>query len=73
MEEEKDQSEAEFNIMDSSIDSLNEDDNLNQSEAKKVRGDPGLEKKDKKNLLKDKYKIFTNEYDEVKEAEEFRK
>ncbi len=69
-EEEKDRSDAEFNIVDSSIDSLNEDDNLNQSETKEVRGDPSLQKKGQKNLLKDKYKIFTNEYDEVKEAED---
>jgi len=68
-EAEKDRSDAEFNIVDSSIDSLNEDDNLNQSETKEVRGDPSLQKKGQKNLLKDKYKIFTNEYDEVKEAE----
>ena len=69
-EEEKDRSDAEFNIVDSSIDSLNEDDNLNQSETKEVRGDPSLQKRRQKNLLKDKYKIFTNEYDEVKEAED---
>ena len=69
-EEEKDRSDAEFNILDSSIDSLNEDDNLNQRETKEVRGDPSLQQRRQKNLLKDKYKIFTNEYDEVKEAED---
>jgi len=69
-EEEKDRSDAEFNIVDSSIDSLNEDDNLNQDETKEVRGDPSLQKRIRKNLLKDIYKIYTNEYDEVKEAED---
>ena len=70
-EEEKNRSDSsEFNIVDSSKDSLNENDNLNQSEIKEVRGDPSLQKRSKKNLLKDKYKIFTNEYDEVKEAED---
>jgi len=69
-EEEKDRSDAEFNIVDSSIDSLNEDDNLNQSETKEVRGNPSSQKKRQKNLLKDRYKIFTDEYDEVKEAED---
>ena len=69
-EEEKDRSDAEFNIVDSSTDSLNEDDNLNQSETKEVRGNPSLQQRRQKNLLKDKYKIFTNEYDEVTGAED---
>ena len=68
-EEEKDGNDSAFNIIDSSIDSYNEDDNLNQSETKEATGDPSLQKRSQKNLLKDKYKIFTNEYDEVKEAE----
>ena len=69
-EEEKDRSDAEFNIIDASVDSLNKDDNINQSETKTVRGNPSLQKTEQKNLLKDKYKIFTNEYDEVKGADE---
>ena len=66
----KDRKETEFNILESNIDSLNEDNNLNQNETKEVKVDPSLQKKVKKNLLRDKYKIFTNEYDEVKEAED---
>ena len=69
-EKEKDQNDAEFNIVDSGIDSFNEDDNQNQSETKEVKGDPNLQKRSQKKLLKNKYKIFTNEYDEVKEAED---
>ena len=66
----EDRSDDEFNIVDTSIDSLNEDDNLNQDETKEIRGDPSLQKRIRKNLLKDIYKIYTNEYDEVKEAED---
>jgi cobalamin biosynthesis protein CobT len=68
VEEEKARSDAEFSVIDSSVDSINKDDDLNQNEAKEVRGDPSLQKSYQKNLLKDKYKIFTTEYDEVKEA-----
>ena len=69
-EEEKDQSYAEINIADNDINSLNEDDNLNQDETKEVRGDPSLQKRTQKNLLKNIYKTYTNEYDEIKEAED---
>ena len=43
---------------------------MNQSETKEVRGNPSLQQRRQKNLLKDKYKIFTNEYDETKKAED---
>ena len=66
----KDLNDAEFNIIDSNISSLDADDNLNQSETKEASGDPSLQKSGQKNLLQDKYKIYTNEYDEVKEAED---
>jgi len=42
----------------------------NDSKQKEVDGDPSLIKRNQKNLLKEKYKIFTSEYDEVKNAEE---
>ena len=69
-EEENQENEYNFNIDDADINSMNENDSLNQNEAKEVKGDPNLEKRYQKNLFKDKYKIFTKEYDEIKEAEE---
>ncbi len=56
-------SEDNLNIKDTNIDSSNE------NEAKEFKGSPSLQKRNQKNLSKDKYKIFTKEYDEVKEAD----
>ena len=69
-DEENQQNDTEFSIMDNDTDSLNENDNLNQSETREIKKNPSLQKRDQKNLLKNKYKIFTNEYDEVKEAQD---
>ena len=68
-EKENQQNDAELSLADSNLDSLSENDNSNQNETKEVKGDPSLQKRSQKNLSKNKYKIFTNEYDEVKEAE----
>ena len=69
-EEENQENEYNFNIDDADINSMNENDSLNQNEAEEIKGDPNLKKRYQKNLFKDNYKIFTNEYDEIKEAEE---
>ena len=37
---------------------------------KKSDVNPSLVKRNQKNLFKEKYKVFTNKYDEVKNAEE---
>ena len=60
----------EFNILENNLESLNENDNLNQEDAKEIKGDPSLRRKDLRNFSKNKYKIFTSEYDEIKDAEE---
>jgi len=62
-------SDTEFNIVEDNIDFLNENDISNKNETKEVKGDPSLQKRSSKNLSKLSYKIFTNEYDEVREAE----
>jgi len=69
-DQDQNQSETELAIADSNLDSLNKDDESTQSDVKEVEGEPSIEKKNQNNLFKDKYKIFTNEFDEVKEAEE---
>ena len=53
-----------------SVESFNENDDSNQKEMKEVMGDPSLMKENKKNLLKEKYKVFTNEFDAEQNAEE---
>ena len=67
--EENQQTDAEFNIVDDGIDSLNENDNSNQSNMKEAKGNPSLQKISRKNLDEEKYKIFTSEYDEITAAE----
>ena len=62
--------DSDLNVLESSFESFNESDDSSKKETKEVSGDPGLLKKNQKNLLKQKYKIFTNKYDEVKNAEE---
>ena len=64
------QSDGEFNIIDYNMDSLSENDISDQSETKGTKVNPSLQKKSQKNLLKDKYNIFTKEYDEIKEAKD---
>jgi len=53
-----------------SFESFSENDDSNQKEMKEVMGDPNLVKENKKNLLKEKYKVFTNEFDAEQNAEE---
>ena len=65
--EENQDNSADLNAAEYDSDSLNE----NEDSAKKeVTGDPNLLKKNQKNLSKGKYKIFTNEYDEITNAED---
>ena len=70
-QKEQDQSgDSDLNVLESSFESFNESDDSSKKETKEVSGDPSLLKKNQKNLLKQKYKIFTSKYDEVKNAEE---
>ena len=66
-QKEKDQnSDSDLNALGNSFETSSENEDSNQKE---VEGDPSLIKKNQKNLLKEKYKIFTNEYDEIANAE----
>ncbi len=68
--EQDESSDADLNVLESNFESLSENKDSDEKKAKEVTGDPNLLKKNQKNLLKEKYKIFTNQYDEVKNAEE---
>ena len=68
-EKEEDLNEAELNVVNADVDSLDENESIEQNQTEETSGDQFLRKKNQKNLLKEKYKIYTNEYDEVKEAE----
>ena len=67
-QENKSQSaESELNAFETDFDSS--EDSKDTSE-KDVNIDPNLIKKDQKKLINEKYKVFTNQFDEVKNAEE---
>tara|TARA_Y100000590_G_scaffold394773_1_gene474193 strand:- start:2740 stop:4551 length:1812 start_codon:yes stop_codon:yes gene_type:complete len=74
-EEKKDESqnETELNAIESNLGTLDEDQNLNEDSSKETVSDQNFQRKTNKNLLKEKYKIFTQEYDEVKYAEDLEK
>mgnify|MGYP001340039659 CR=1 FL=1 len=72
-EEENIKSDAEYDIFDNDIDSLSENSDQNENETNEAKENLILQKRNQKNLLKDKYKVFTNEYDEVTEAEDLEK
>ena len=63
-------SSNDLNTLDSSFETDNENSDSRQKEVKEVSGDPSATRNNQKNLQKEKYKIFTNEYDEIKNAED---
>jgi len=69
-EEQNQQADDDLNVADNDIDSLIENDSLDQNETDEVKGNPSAIKIRQKNFLKKKYKIFTNEYDEITEAKD---
>ena len=58
--------DSDLSVAENSLDASNEDQDSND---KDVEGDPSLIKRNQKNLSKEKYKVFTNEYDEITNAE----
>jgi len=67
-EEDDKDSKPNLNLLDVDIESVSDSENLNENETKEIHGNQILQKG--KKLLKDKYKIFTNEFDEIKEAQD---
>ena len=59
--------DPDLSVSENNLDSSNDNEDSSQKE---VDGDPTLMKNNQKNLFKEKYKVFTNIYDEVKNAEE---
>ena len=66
--DEIEQNEAGLHALDANIGSIEENDETT-NEIKQIEGDPNIQRKNK-NILKEKYKVFTNEFDEIKEAKE---
>ena len=62
--------DSDANVIDANFESFSENKDADNKETKEVVGDPNLSKKNQKNLLKEKYKIFTSKFDEIKNAED---
>ena len=65
--EEEQSTDSDLNVAENNLDSFSEEDNSEQKSEKKVTTNQSSLNK---NLSNEKYKIFTNQYDEVKNAEE---
>ena len=63
-QEENQRTDSDLNVVESSFKSLNQNEDFSEKEEKEVVGDPSLLKKNEKIFPKEKYKIFTNKYDE---------
>ena len=64
------ENDTNINVLESSFDSSNENNNSDEKNEREVTGDPNTVSRKTNNLKIDKYKIFTNEYDEIKNAED---
>jgi len=65
--EENQSSDADLSMSEDSFEALNENE---ESKDTKIEGNPSLVEYNQKKIFKDKYKVFTNKYDETKNAEE---
>ena len=62
--------DSELKNMESSFESSNDINDSDEKEKKEINDDPSLQKIVQKGLLKEKYKTFTDEFDEIKNANE---
>ena len=70
----KDQNQDfDLNVSASSLRSTTQEEDSGDQESKEVPGHPSFIESERKNLFKEKYRVFTNEFDEVKNAEELEK
>ena len=59
-----------MSIDNTNFETINEKDDSDNVKEEQAEGDPNLQRLDKKKSLKEKYKVFTDIYDEIKNAEE---
>ncbi len=70
---ESQKNEENFDMAESVIDSLDQNENNENIKEKEIPQSPILNNNKQKILKKEKYKIYTNEYDEVKDAKDLEK
>ena len=61
---------SDLGITENNLESFKENSDMEEKEVAEGRDNPSLFRKNQKDLKKEKYKVFTNEYDETKNAEE---
>ena len=71
--EDNESAESDLNLINTNFESMNKNKDSDQKEKNEIERRSSLISKKQKNLPKEKYKIFTNEYDEIKNAEELEK
>jgi cobaltochelatase CobT len=72
-EKQDNEDDSNLNVIESNLEPVNDNKETEEKEEKKIAGDPNFYEKNKKKLFKERYKIFTNQYDEVKNADELEK
>jgi len=71
LSKQEDQStDTDLSIDNTNFETINEKDDSDNVKEEQAEGDPNLQRLDKKKFLKEKYKVFTDIYDEIKNAEE---
>ena len=71
LSKQEDQStDTDLSIDNTNFETINEKDDSDNVKEEQAEGDPNLQRLDKKKSLKEKYKVFTDIYDEIKNAEE---
>ena len=68
--EKQESADTDQNALESLAENSNENEDLDQKQVEEINGDLSASTRNKKKLLKEKYKIYTNDYDEIKKAEE---
>jgi len=68
--EEEQNEDFNLGVAEDSPESFDENEESSEKETKEIDGNDNLTRKNKTNLLKQKYKVFTSDFDEIKNAEE---
>ena len=67
--EEEQNEDFNLGVAEDSPESFDENEESSEKETKEIDGNDNLTRKNKTNLLKQKYKVFTSDFDEIKNAE----
>ena len=70
LQKEDQNSDSDLNVLDANAQSLNDNEDSKDKDTTEVEGDPDLINRKPKSSFQEKYKIFTSEFDEIKNAEE---